>query len=112
MEIAEVSRSAPRSGRGGRRFKSCHSDHDLAEISRYPAAPWVRRGTDRICRTPSSRFRIGKRPSQAYASAIAVGAGYTTYDDLRAATQVPRILVVLALPRAETTWLFRSGDSS
>jgi hypothetical protein len=24
--------SAPRSGRGGRRFKSCHSDHYLAEI--------------------------------------------------------------------------------
>jgi hypothetical protein len=26
--------SAPRSGRGGRRFKSCHSDQHLAEISK------------------------------------------------------------------------------
>jgi hypothetical protein len=30
--------SAPRSGRGGRRFKSCHSDQHLA--SRLPGAPW------------------------------------------------------------------------
>jgi hypothetical protein len=27
------------------------------------------------------------------------------YDDLRVPTQVPRILVVLALPKAETSWL-------
>jgi hypothetical protein len=29
--------SAPRSGRGGRRFKSCHSDQYLAEINSHPA---------------------------------------------------------------------------
>jgi hypothetical protein len=39
MEIADLYGSAPRSGRGGRRFKSCHSDHDLAEISRQSATP-------------------------------------------------------------------------
>jgi hypothetical protein len=33
MGIVELYGSAPRSGRGGRRFKSCHSDHDLAEIA-------------------------------------------------------------------------------
>jgi hypothetical protein len=33
MEIAELSRSAPRSGRGGRRFKSCHSDQ-ISSISK------------------------------------------------------------------------------
>jgi hypothetical protein len=32
MEIAELYGSAPRSGRGGRRFKSCHSNQHLAEI--------------------------------------------------------------------------------
>jgi hypothetical protein len=31
--------SAPRSGRGGRRFKSCHSDHYLAENSKHSATP-------------------------------------------------------------------------
>jgi hypothetical protein len=32
-------RGEPRSGRGGRRFKSCHSDQYLAEISKYSATP-------------------------------------------------------------------------
>jgi hypothetical protein len=40
MIIANVvAGSAPRSGRGGRRFKSCHSDHDLAEIKNASATP-------------------------------------------------------------------------
>src|SRR5258708_4239030 len=35
--------SAPRSGRGGRRFKSCHSDHYLA----YPKIHFGQIGPDR-----------------------------------------------------------------
>jgi hypothetical protein len=38
MEIAELSRSAPRSGRGGRRFKSCHSDQLLMTSTAYGAS--------------------------------------------------------------------------
>src|SRR6202008_3910307 len=33
--------SAPRSGRGGRRFKSCHSDHYLAEVRPLRGTPWA-----------------------------------------------------------------------
>jgi hypothetical protein len=106
--------------------------------------------SDALLSTPDRQEAI----SRAYASAIAAGAGYTTYepdfdrdsidlgfaagggmrpnlhvqlkatinlrkegeffkfqlkkknyDDLRAPTQVPRIVVVLALPRDEASWL-------
>src|SRR5216683_7749384 len=33
LQALAGSGSEPRSGRGGRRFKSCHSDHHLAKIS-------------------------------------------------------------------------------
>src|SRR5438270_13800642 len=36
---------APRSGRGGRRFKSCHSDQYLAEIMTLPGTDCVKRHT-------------------------------------------------------------------
>jgi len=38
MEIVELYRSAPRSGRGGRRFKSCHSDQTLTTSMAYGAS--------------------------------------------------------------------------
>jgi hypothetical protein len=38
MEIAELYGSAPRSGRGGRRFKSCHSDQLLTTSMAYGAS--------------------------------------------------------------------------
>jgi hypothetical protein len=38
-----ASRYTPRSGRGGRRFKSCHSDHHLAEIRNACAADDIQR---------------------------------------------------------------------
>jgi hypothetical protein len=47
MEIVELYGSAPRSGRGGRRFKSCHSDHYLADTYDLFATP---------CATP---WRLG-----------------------------------------------------
>jgi hypothetical protein len=39
LDIQRVAASAPRSGRGGRRFKSCHSDQHLAEDPKRPANP-------------------------------------------------------------------------
>src|SRR5207245_10339783 len=35
LQALAGSGSEPRSGRGGRRFKSCHSDHHLAQITTF-----------------------------------------------------------------------------
>jgi hypothetical protein len=45
--------SAPRSGRGGRRFKSCHSDQYLAEIPKFPGTDC---GTDCFYRVAEAPF--------------------------------------------------------
>jgi hypothetical protein len=51
-EGTEQSEVPPRSGRGGRRFKSCHSDQYLAEIETLA-------GTD--CGTVSLTAGVGER---------------------------------------------------
>jgi hypothetical protein len=57
--------SAPRSGRGGRRFKSCHSDQHLAEIQ-------TSTGTD--CGTVSLR-RSGDQPPRPDVTLVAESSG-------------------------------------
>jgi hypothetical protein len=92
-----VAGSAPRSGRGGRRFKSYHSDQYLAEISQHSATPCatpcVRAADDRA--TDGFGYLLSRQAIAALACIIVVLGGsanrgdaatrFVNFDDVRGA---------------------------
>src|SRR3974377_1872836 len=53
--------SAPRSGRGGRRFKSCHSDHKIKHLAHHLNPKWHRNGTETVPFCPVGTVRKAVR---------------------------------------------------